>query len=150
MMAKKSKFGSAFAEARKSGKKEFDFGGKKFNTKLKKEGKKSSSKLPKTTSVMPSSRSANIDKSNARPSFSGMSDVASNAGKKKAMEKSASKPVVKSERAKLVPRTEQSGANMRSRAYIANHKEKPAGPGFLDKMKKMAKGAAGGFKKQTY
>jgi len=83
-MAKKlSKFGSAFAEARKSGKSEFDFGGKKFNTKMKGEGakKSSKSKLPGSTSVTPKSRSSALDKSTARPSFSGMSDVAGNKGK---------------------------------------------------------------------
>lgn len=33
-MAKLSKFGAAFAAARKAGKKEFTFGGKRFNTKM--------------------------------------------------------------------------------------------------------------------
>lgn len=41
-----SKFGKAFAEARKSGKKEFSFGGKSYNTKLKEDGPK---KVPTPT-----------------------------------------------------------------------------------------------------
>lgn len=45
-----SKFGKAFAAARKSGKKEFSFGGKKYNTKLKGEG--GSNKVP-TPSAAP-------------------------------------------------------------------------------------------------
>lgn len=40
-------FEKAFASARKGGKKEFSFGGKKYNTKLKGEGGKAKSKLPK-------------------------------------------------------------------------------------------------------
>ena len=63
-MAKKlSKFGSAFDKARKSGASEFDFGGKKFNTKMKGESsskkKSSKSKLPATTSVTPTARPSN-------------------------------------------------------------------------------------------
>lgn len=42
-----TKFEAAFASARKGGKKEFSFGGKKYNTKLKGEGGKAKSKLPK-------------------------------------------------------------------------------------------------------
>lgn len=49
-MAKLSKFGAAFKAARASGKKEFEFGGKKYNTKVKGEG--SSKKVP-TPSAAP-------------------------------------------------------------------------------------------------
>lgn len=49
-MAKLSKFGAAFAAARKSGKKEFSFGGKKYNTKVKGEGE-SAKKVPTPSSA---------------------------------------------------------------------------------------------------
>src|SRR5690242_3239893 len=55
-MAKKlSKFGAAFKAARDKGEGVFDFGGKKYNTKMKGEGKKKS-KLPSTTNVKPTPR----------------------------------------------------------------------------------------------
>ena len=56
-----SKFGKAFAAARKAGKKEFSFGGKKYNTKLKGEGG-SSAKVP-TPTKRPQSQS---DRAKAR------------------------------------------------------------------------------------
>lgn len=51
-----SKFGEAFAKARKGGAKEFAFGGKKYNTKMKGEGdsSKKKSSLPSTAKVGPS------------------------------------------------------------------------------------------------
>ena len=53
-MAKLSKFGAAFKAARASGKKEFEFGGKKYNTKVKGEG--SDKKVP-TPSAAPRAKS---------------------------------------------------------------------------------------------
>ena len=50
-MTKLSKFGAAFKAARASGKKEFEFGGKKYNTKVKGEGE-SPKKVP-TPSAAP-------------------------------------------------------------------------------------------------
>lgn len=47
-MAKNSKFGSAFAAARKAGKKEFTYGGKKYNTRTKEDGK-AKKETPKPT-----------------------------------------------------------------------------------------------------
>lgn len=47
-----SSFDKAFAKARKSGLKEFSFGGKKYNTKLAKGG----SSLPKSTTAVPTGR----------------------------------------------------------------------------------------------
>jgi hypothetical protein len=78
-----SKFGEAFAKARKGGAKEFDFNGKKFNTKIKGEGasktprsgsktsmsKKSS--LPKSA-PMPTSRSSAVSSMSKKPSFSAL------------------------------------------------------------------------------
>lgn len=52
-MAKLSKFGAAFKAARAAGKKEFEFGGKKYNTKVKGEGggaSKAPKKVPTPTS----------------------------------------------------------------------------------------------------
>jgi hypothetical protein len=73
-MAKKlSGFGAAFAAARKSGKTEFDFGGKKFNTKMKGEGTKKSS-LPKSVPV-PSPRANAVSEMSKKPSFSSMTEA---------------------------------------------------------------------------
>lgn len=47
-------FDSAFAAARKAGKKEFSFGGKKFNTKLREDSKPARSKLPSKGPIPPS------------------------------------------------------------------------------------------------
>lgn len=52
-MAKLSKFGAAFKAARSSGKKEFEFGGKKYNTKVKGEGGGGSTKKVPTPSAAP-------------------------------------------------------------------------------------------------
>ena len=76
----KSKFSEAFASARKSGKKEFSFGGKKYNTKLKEDGKKTPSKAP-----TPTSRSNAVSgMAKKQPSYSGLSDIAKNTPKKAA------------------------------------------------------------------
>lgn len=48
-----SAFEKAFASARKEGKKEFSFGGKSYNTKMKSEGKKSSKSFAKTPEKAP-------------------------------------------------------------------------------------------------
>ncbi len=82
MAKKKSEFGSAFADARKAGKSEFDYKGKKYNTKVKGDGKKSAKATPKSAPV-PSSRSEAV-KGMAKkdPSFSGLSDVAMTTPKK--------------------------------------------------------------------
>lgn len=58
-MAKLSKFGAAFKAARASGKKEFEFGGKKYNTKVKGEGssKKTPTPSPAPRAVSGASRS---------------------------------------------------------------------------------------------
>lgn len=89
----KSKFEQAFANARKSGKKEFSFGGKKYNTKMK-ETAKTPSKGP-----VPTSRSNAVSgMAKKQPSYSGLSDVAKNTPKsapKKEMPKSVAKPAEK-------------------------------------------------------
>lgn len=128
-MAKKlSKFGAAFDAARKGGAKEFDFGGKKYNTKLKGTSKKKSSKLPESTSVMPKSRSGAISSMSKESSFSGLSNVA-----KEGSKKTSSKPSF----AKLKTRTPAERDIAKSKAYIANHKEKGGMP--LPSFKEMGK-----------
>jgi hypothetical protein len=62
-------FNSAFAAARKAGKKEFSWGGKSFNTKLKAEGTSKKVSLPKTAPVptpKPMAAKATV-KATARP-----------------------------------------------------------------------------------
>lgn len=49
-----SNFDSAFSAARKAGKKEFSFGGKKFNTKLREDAKPAKVKLPSRGPIPPS------------------------------------------------------------------------------------------------
>jgi hypothetical protein len=49
-------FKSAFAAARKAGKKEFTWNGKSYNTKLKGEGASKKSSLPATTNIKPKAR----------------------------------------------------------------------------------------------
>ena len=142
-MAKKlSKFESAFASARKGGKSEFDFGGKKYNTKLKGTFKKKSSKLPESTSVMPKSRSGAISSMSKKPSFSDLSNVAKEGAVKKT---SLPKPSF----AKLKTRTPAERDIARSKAYITNHTEKPkksSGPSFRDAMKKVSRSIKMGSK----
>lgn len=65
-----TKFEAAFASARKGGKKEFSFGGKKYNTKIKGEGGKAKSKLPKKGPVpekRPMSKAATAKATSSKP-----------------------------------------------------------------------------------
>lgn len=88
----KSKFEQAFASARKAGKKEFSFGGKKYNTKMK-ETAKTPSKAP-----VPTSRSNAVSgMAKKEPSYSGLSNVAKSTPKSasKEMPKTVAKPMEK-------------------------------------------------------
>lgn len=82
MSKKLSKFGAAFAAARKSDRKEFSFGGKKYNTKLKGEGTKKSS-LPSKAPI-PKSKASLAGMDTKQPSFSSLSQVGKEAKKSSA------------------------------------------------------------------
>ena len=141
-MAKKlSKFGSAFNAARDAKKSEFDFGGKKYNTKMKSGGKKAGGSLPATTSVMPKSRADAVTSKAKESSFSGLSNVAK-----------TYKPTAAPKRTptKLVTRTPAQRDIAKSKAYITNHTEKKKdtkGESFSSAMKKVSNSIKMGSKK---
>jgi len=108
-----SKFGSAFKTARKSGAKEFDFGGKKYNTKMKADAPKvkaSSNSGPKSGAPMPKSRASAVSgMAKGKPSFSGLSNVAATA-----------KSAAKSSKTPVVTRTPAQRDIAKSKAYTTN------------------------------
>lgn len=71
-----SKFGKEFAKQRAAGAKEFKFGGKSYNTKLKTDTSKA--KTSSKSVPIPKSRDSAISgMAKSKPSFSGLSNVAS-------------------------------------------------------------------------
>lgn len=135
MSKKTSKFGAAFAAARKGGAKEFDFNGKKFNTKMKSDAPSKKSSLPKSAAVGPSRASA-VSSMSKKPSFSALTEAG------KGEKKYASGPSKRGGGPKIA----MSQANLDKRKGSIGVKASASDTGFKASMKKVVNS----FKKQSY